>query len=106
MTTFLTAATEAVQLSPVFDSVRLAAELAAVTAHTWNVQRTHTYGGQVGLPAAIDWRVLPLRSLGGDPERTDPGGPGPLPFASTHWLSQLPVPPRPARSRYRPGPSA
>lgn len=90
MTTFLTAATEAVQLSPVFDSVRLAAELAAVTAHTWNVQRTHTYGGQVGLPAAIDWRVLPLRSLGGDPERTDPGGPGPLPFASTHWLFQLP----------------
>ncbi|MBV7674171.1 aspartyl/asparaginyl beta-hydroxylase domain-containing protein [Streptomyces halstedii] len=90
MTTFLTAAAEAVQLSPVFDSVRLAAELAAVTAHTWNVQRTHTYGGQVGLPAAIDWRVLPLRSLGGDPERTDPGGPGPLPFAPTHWLSQLP----------------
>lgn len=90
MTTSLTAATEAAQLSPVFDSGRLAAELAAVTAHTWNVQRTHTYGGQVGLPAAIDWRVLPLRSLGGDPKRTDPGGPGPQPFAPTRWLSQLP----------------
>ncbi|MER7043649.1 aspartyl/asparaginyl beta-hydroxylase domain-containing protein [Streptomyces jumonjinensis] len=90
MTASLTAATEAAQLSPVFDSGRLAAELAAVTAHTWNVQRTHTYGGQVGLPAAIDWRVLPLRSLGGDPERTDPGGPGPQPFAPTRWLSQLP----------------
>lgn len=90
MTTSLTAATEAAQLSPVFDSVRLATELAAVTAHTWNVQRTHTYGGQVGRAAAIDWRVLPLRSLGGDPERTDPGGPGPQLFAPTHWLSQLP----------------
>ncbi|MFF8695534.1 aspartyl/asparaginyl beta-hydroxylase domain-containing protein [Streptomyces sp. NPDC002431] len=89
-TTSLTAAAEAVQLSPVFDTGRLAAELTAVTAHTWNVQRTHTYGGQTGPAAAIDWRVLPLRSLGGDPERTDPGGPGPQPFKVTRWLGQLP----------------
>lgn len=85
-----TSLTAAAQLSPVFDSGRLAAELAAVTAHTWNVQRIHTYGGQVGQPAGIDWRVLPLRSLGGDPERTDPGGPGPQPFAATRWLTHLP----------------
>ncbi|MEU5582982.1 aspartyl/asparaginyl beta-hydroxylase domain-containing protein [Streptomyces huasconensis] len=90
MTTPLTAAAEAAQLSPVFDADKLAAELAAVTAHTWNPQRIHTYGGQVGQAAAIDWRVLPLRSLGGDPERTDPGGPGPQPFAATRWLDQLP----------------
>lgn len=90
MTTSLTAAAEAAQLSPVFDADKLASELAAVTAHTWNPQRIHTYGGQVGQPAAIDWRVLPLRSLGGDPERTDPGGPGPQPFAATRWLDQLP----------------
>ncbi|MGY3341072.1 aspartate beta-hydroxylase [Streptomyces filamentosus] len=92
MPTSLTTAAEAAQLHPSFglDADRLAAELAAVTHHTWNVQRTHTYGGQTGLPAAIDWRVLPLRSLGGDPERTDPGGPGPQPFAATRWLDQLP----------------
>ncbi|MFJ5119987.1 aspartyl/asparaginyl beta-hydroxylase domain-containing protein [Kitasatospora sp. NPDC088548] len=90
MTTSPATAAEAAQLSPVFDSGRLAAELAAVTAHTWNVQRTHTYGGQVGQSAAIDWRVLPLRSLGGDPERSDPGGPGPQPFATTRWLDRLP----------------
>ncbi|MFJ6669072.1 aspartyl/asparaginyl beta-hydroxylase domain-containing protein [Streptomyces sp. NPDC091383] len=90
MTPSLTAATEAAQLSPVFDADQLAAELAVVTAHTWNPQRIHTYGGQVGQAAAIDWRVLPLRSLGGDPERTDPGGPGPQPFAATRWLNQLP----------------
>ncbi|MFB8441225.1 aspartyl/asparaginyl beta-hydroxylase domain-containing protein [Streptomyces niveus] len=89
-TTPLTAAAEAAQLLPVFDADRLAAELAAVTAHTWNPQRTHTFGGRAGLPAAIDWRVLPLRSLGGDPERTDPGGPGPQTFAPTRWLGQLP----------------
>ncbi|MFE7480790.1 aspartyl/asparaginyl beta-hydroxylase domain-containing protein [Streptomyces sp. NPDC057552] len=90
MTTSLTAAAEAAQLFPVFDADKLAAELAAVTAHTWNPQRIHTYGGQVGQAAAIDWRVLPLRSLGGDPERTDPGGPGAQPFAATRWLDQLP----------------
>ncbi|MEU8966124.1 aspartyl/asparaginyl beta-hydroxylase domain-containing protein [Streptomyces sp. NPDC048491] len=90
MTAPLAAATEAAQLSPVFDHDKLAAELAAVTAHTWNPQRIHTYGGKVGQAAAIDWRVLPLRSLGGDPERTDPGGPGPQTFAATHWLDQLP----------------
>lgn len=90
MTTSLSAPAEAAQLRPVFDAGRLAAELAAVTAHTWNVQRTHTYGGQAGQLAGIDWRVLPLRSLGGDPERTDPGGPGPEPYDTTRWLGQLP----------------
>jgi hypothetical protein len=86
----LTAAVEAARLLPIFDPGLLAADLAAVTAHTWNPQRIHTYGGQAGRPAAIDWRVLPLRSLDGDPERTDPGGPGPQPFKPTHWLGRLP----------------
>ncbi|MER6567012.1 aspartyl/asparaginyl beta-hydroxylase domain-containing protein [Streptomyces sp. NPDC001093] len=92
MTTSTMAAAEAAQLTPAFglDAGRLAAEVAAVTSHTWNVQRTHTYGGQVGRAAPIDWRVLPLRSLGGDAERTDPGGPGPQPFAPTRWLQHLP----------------
>ncbi|MFC9755257.1 aspartyl/asparaginyl beta-hydroxylase domain-containing protein [Streptomyces sp. NPDC056921] len=89
-TTSLTAPAEATRLLRVFDSGRLVAELTAVTSHTWNVQRTHTYGGQAGQAAATDWRVLPLRSLGGDPERTDPGGPGPQPFAATRWLDELP----------------
>ncbi|WP_344901343.1 aspartyl/asparaginyl beta-hydroxylase domain-containing protein, partial [Actinomadura meridiana] len=86
----VTSAAEAVQLDVVFDAARLAAELDAVTEHTWNRQRTHIQGGQVGLATAIDWRVLPLRSLAGDPHRTDPGGPGPEPFADTRWLARLP----------------
>ncbi|GAA2231281.1 aspartyl/asparaginyl beta-hydroxylase domain-containing protein [Streptomyces nogalater] len=92
MTTSTTAAAEAAQLTPAFDldAGRLTDELAAVTSHTWNVQRTHTYGGQTGQAAPIDWRVLPLRSLGGDADRTDPGGPGPQPFAPTRWLDKLP----------------
>lgn len=90
MTTTLTALAEAVRLTPVFHVDRLAAELGAVIDHTWRRQRTHTYGGCTGVAAPIDWRVLPLRSLGGDPDRTDPGGPGPQPFADTRWLDRLP----------------
>ncbi|MGW8702644.1 aspartyl/asparaginyl beta-hydroxylase domain-containing protein [Streptomyces eurythermus] len=92
MTTSTTAAAEAAQLAPAFDldAGRLNSELAAVTSHTWNVQRTHTYGGQAGQAAPIDWRVLPLRSLGGDADRTDPGGSGPQPFTPTRWLDKLP----------------
>lgn len=92
MPTSTMAAAEAAQLTPAFDldAGLLAAELAAVTSHTWNVQRTHTFSGHIGQAAPIDWRVLPLRSLGGDADRTDPGGPGPQPFKPTRWLKQLP----------------
>lgn len=81
---------EAVQLAPTFNADQLAAELAAVTEHRWQQQRIHAAGGGVGAPAAIDWRVLPLRSPGGDATRTDPGGPGPTGFAPTSWLTRLP----------------
>jgi hypothetical protein len=81
---------EAVQLAPTFDDNRLAGELAAVTGHHWQPQRIHAPGGGIGADAAIDWRVLPLRSPGGDADRTDPGGPGPADFAPTIWLNRLP----------------
>lgn len=89
-TSFTAAPAEAARLRPVFDSGRLADELSAVTAHTWNAQRTHSHDGHVGQAATIDWRVLALRSLGGDAGRTDPGGPGPQTFQATRWLDQLP----------------
>jgi aspartate beta-hydroxylase len=88
--TALAAPAEAAQLAGAYDADRLVAELGGVTTHTWHPQRIHTHGGQVGQPTAIDWRVLPLRSLGGDPERTDPGGPGPEPFTATRWAALLP----------------
>jgi aspartate beta-hydroxylase len=80
---------EAVQLSPSYDAERLARELTAVTDHRWELQRISASGG-VGAAAPIDWRVLPLRSPGGDADRTDPGGPGPVDFAPTVWLDRLP----------------
>jgi hypothetical protein len=69
----MTAATrpEAVRLTTTFDAGRLAGELADVTGHRWRRQRIHNPGGSLGTAAKIDWRVLPLRSPGGDGERTD-----------------------------------
>lgn len=81
---------EAAQLNVSFDAARLARDLAGVTGHRWAPQRIHAPGGGVGAATAIDWRVLPLRSAGGDPDRTDPGGPGPIDFAPTIWLDRLP----------------
>ncbi|WP_185843705.1 ATP-grasp domain-containing protein [Streptomyces sp. WAC 05379] len=80
----------AARLSPRFDAAGLARELAAVTEHEWDRQRTHHTAGHIGPDTSTDWRVLPLRSPGGDPTRTDPGGPGPDDYASTCWLEQMP----------------
>lgn len=80
----------AVQLTPVFDAERLSQELAALAGRHWPLQRIHTPGGGLGDPATTDWRVLPLRSPGGDPMRTDPGGPGPDDYTATHHLRQVP----------------
>ena len=79
----------AVQLLPTFDTRRLQEELATVTRYKWERQRTSTKEG-IGAPTQLDWRVLPLRSIGGDGDRTDPGGPGPVGFASTPHLRTLP----------------
>ncbi len=81
---------EAAQLAWSFDGDCLAWELAEVTDHRWQPQRIYAPGGHIGAAAAIDWRVLPLRSPGGDPNRADPGGPGPTDFAPTVWLERLP----------------
>jgi hypothetical protein len=81
---------EAARLAPSFDAQRLADEMTTVTSHRWQQQRIHSPGGGTGPATAIDWRVLPLRNPGGDPDRTDPGGPGPHDFRSTPWLQRLP----------------
>ncbi|MFD5814789.1 aspartyl/asparaginyl beta-hydroxylase domain-containing protein [Streptomyces sp. NPDC127038] len=80
----------AARLTPTFDAARLAHELAAVTGHEWKRQRTHHAAGHIGPDNPTDWRVLPLHSPGGDPDRTDPGGPGPDDYTATRWLHQMP----------------
>ncbi|MFF5265298.1 aspartyl/asparaginyl beta-hydroxylase domain-containing protein [Actinomadura viridis] len=80
----------AVRLTPAFDTERLATDLKKVARHTWQRQQVSGYHGVPGERTELDWRVLPLRSIGGDPARTDPGGPGPADFAPTPWLTCLP----------------
>ncbi|MGW0432566.1 aspartyl/asparaginyl beta-hydroxylase domain-containing protein [Micromonospora sp. NPDC003197] len=72
-----------------YDTARLVAEVQALQDRRWRAQRAY---GQDGLAAAVevDWRILPLRSPGGDPSRTDPGGAGLLPFGDTPFLAEAP----------------
>ncbi|WP_035799615.1 aspartyl/asparaginyl beta-hydroxylase domain-containing protein [Kitasatospora mediocidica] len=79
---------EAARLAGTFDVARLLAELEVVRSHRWDLQRV--YGDAVGDSAEVDWRVLSLRSQGGDGTRTDPGGPGLEDFADTEWLAHIP----------------
>ncbi|MFF0851884.1 aspartyl/asparaginyl beta-hydroxylase domain-containing protein [Streptomyces sp. NPDC003280] len=79
---------EAARLAAGFDPARLLADLDAVRTHQWKLQRY--FGDGVGAQAEVDWRILPLRSPGGDPSRTDPGGPGSQECADTEWLARTP----------------
>lgn len=56
-----------------FDVEAMAAELDDVSTLDWGAQRTATAGAVVEL-RNDDWRVLALRSVAGDANRTDPGG--------------------------------
>lgn len=62
-----------VRLLPTFDVARLAADLDAIRS------------GQEHSP-----RVIPLRSAGGDPDRTDLGGPAVQGFEATSWAAKAP----------------
>lgn len=80
---------ESAPLAVRFDEGRLNADLNVVRHEQWGAQRP--YGQDGALPEAdIDWRILPLRSIGGDPVRTDPGGAGLDDFADTQWLDKTP----------------
>ncbi|MFI6685557.1 hypothetical protein [Streptomyces sp. NPDC050485] len=68
-----------VELSDTYDAERMRAELALFCARPGNA-----------FSAASGRRVLPLRSVAGDPYRTDCGGPSLVGFQDTRWLRQLP----------------
>lgn len=79
----------AAQLALSFDEARLVEEVVALRNQHWKLQSTYSDYGDLA-PAVIDWRTLPLRSVGGDPDRTDSGGPGIKGFADTPWLEKSP----------------
>jgi Aspartyl/Asparaginyl beta-hydroxylase len=80
---------QAVQLGITFDPERLVADLHNLSRGSWTRQRSLADGSTV-TEAEVDWRCRPLRSVGGDPERTDSGGPGLDGFADTSWLRRAP----------------
>jgi aspartate beta-hydroxylase len=80
---------EAVRLLPAIDVDRLLADLKTARDHRWDEQSSFV-NGKVSRWAEQDWRVLSVRSPGGDKTRTDPGGPGSAEFADTEWLEHMP----------------
>ncbi|MGW0195116.1 aspartyl/asparaginyl beta-hydroxylase domain-containing protein [Nonomuraea sp. NPDC003201] len=72
-----------------FDAERLQEELECLRGTSWLPERPFVASG-FSEPITPKWRALPLRSQGGDPTRTDPGGPGTAEFADTEFLRQAP----------------
>jgi Aspartyl/Asparaginyl beta-hydroxylase len=72
-----------------YDTSQLAAELTSLRKRDWGLSRSI---GSAGLmdEEQLDWRILPLRAIGGQPDRTDPGGPGLADFADTPYLAAAP----------------
>lgn len=80
---------EAARLALQWDPERLAAEVRALSDQPWRNQRP--YGSAGPMPeVTIDWKIMSLRSPGGDPARTDPGGAGMVGFADTPLLDRCP----------------
>ena len=88
MTTAVRQPAATARLNATFDGAALAEELTELRRHAW--QRQRVYGDQIGWESKVDWTCLALRSPGGDGDRTDPGGPGPVDFADTAWLERAP----------------
>lgn len=80
------AATAAVPLRRRYDVEPLAADVRALARDPWRAQRSV---GQDGVlrESTVDWKILALRSPGGDPDRTDAGGAGLVEHADTPHLS-------------------
>jgi Aspartyl/Asparaginyl beta-hydroxylase len=78
------------QLALHFDPERLRASLARLQAGRWTDIRIVSGTGLGDYATRLDWRTVPLRSIGGDGDRGDAGGPDLTDFADTPWLAGLP----------------
>jgi len=79
----------AARLGRTFEVDRLVADLTRLRHESWSRQRSYSSDG-VTTVAEVDWRILPLRSIAGSVERTDPGGPGLAEYQDTSWLDDAP----------------
>ncbi|MEU1474790.1 aspartyl/asparaginyl beta-hydroxylase domain-containing protein [Streptomyces sp. NPDC005760] len=81
---------EAARLRLSFDPDKLQRDVDQLSERTRGAQRSVVGGGDLTPFTKIGWRFLALRSLGGDPDRTDAGGPGIEGFADTPWIRHTP----------------
>jgi len=79
------------QLDRAFDSGPLVDSLNEVGSTDWSSINIVTGDGLGGRATSSDWKTIPLRSIGGSPARTDPGGPEIEEFRSTPWLDRMPA---------------
>lgn len=81
----------AVRLKPVLDADALLGDLAVLEQRTWKPEAPYVFEGFFGSETKVyhdgKWVGLSLRSQGGTPERTDPGGPGLEDFSDTPLLA-------------------
>ena len=80
-----------VPLDRCYEVAALEADLRRLRGGSWRRNRSVGSDGVAADEDELDWRILPLRSPGGDPGRTDAGGPGLAGFASTPWLAEAPA---------------
>lgn len=80
----------AVRLKSDFDVDLLQHELVGLRDGGWAAQRAVADSGELTAPSESDWKCLVLRGPGGNPGRTDPGGPGRDGFAYTPWSRRAP----------------
>lgn len=77
-----------VRLRPEFDPDRLQVELLELGGERFRPQATMVAGKVVNQDQFDGWRVLSLRSQGGDPDRGDAGGPSLTDYADTLHLKR------------------
>jgi len=87
----LTTLPEVARLRTVLDSGQLLSDLRRLRdTRQWRQPRVVSVAGVGADATESDWRTLALRSIGGDGERTDPGGPELADFADTPWMRHTP----------------
>lgn len=81
---------EAVRLDRAYDPDALADDVAALADVAWRGKRAYASASAEAPTPDRAWACVPLRNQGGDPARTDPGGPGTVGFAATPYLDRAP----------------
>jgi len=76
------------------NTVKLKKELDKIVLRGWHTQKPFSTSGVPGLTTTTyhegGWKIISLRSIGGDSDRTDPGGPSLVDYEYTNYLDVAP----------------